>query len=59
VIDYGKLEPEGKVLPAVETAFKAAGDASAANAAGDTALHAAVTHRYEKWSSFLPITALM
>jgi ankyrin repeat protein len=53
VIDYGKPEPESKVLPAVEVAFKAAGDANAVNKAGDTALHAAVTHRYESVVEFL------
>ena len=53
VIDYGKLEPDSKVLPAVEIAFKAAGDARAVNKEGDTALHAAVTHRYESVVEFL------
>ncbi len=53
VIDYGKPEPDSKVLPAVEIAFKAAGDANGVNGAGDTALHAAVTHRYESVVEFL------
>lgn len=53
VIDYGKPELESKVLPAVEVAFKAAGDANAVNKEGDTALHAAVTHRYESVVEFL------
>jgi ankyrin repeat protein len=53
VIDYGKPEPESKVLPSVEIAFKAAGDANAVNKEGDTALHAAVTHRYESVVEFL------
>jgi ankyrin repeat protein len=56
VIDFGKPEPESKVLPAVEAALQAASDSSAANASntvGDTALHAAVTHRYEGVIQFL------
>ncbi|MSV35276.1 MAG: ankyrin repeat domain-containing protein [Bryobacterales bacterium] len=53
VIDYGKPEPDSKVLPAVEIAFKAAGDANGVNNEGDTALHAAVTHRYEGVVEFL------
>ena len=53
VIDYGKPEPESKVLPAVEVAFKAAGDANAVDREGDTALHAAVTHHYESVVEFL------
>ncbi len=51
VIDFGKPEPESKVLPAIEVALEAALDAgadvNAVNNRGDTALHAAVTHRYE------------
>lgn len=47
VIDFGKLEPESKVLPVVATALEIGGGINAANDTGDTALHAAVTHRYE------------
>ncbi len=53
VIDYGKIEPESKVLPAVKAAFEAGGGINAANDAGDTALHAAVTHRYEAVIQYL------
>ncbi|HYK58525.1 MAG TPA: ankyrin repeat domain-containing protein [Bryobacteraceae bacterium] len=53
VIDFGKLEPESKVLPAVMAAFEAGGGVNAANNMGDTALHAAVTHRYENVIQFL------
>ena len=53
VIDYGKLEPESKVLPAVEAAFNASQQAGGATSNGDTALHAAVTYRYEKVVEFL------
>ena len=47
VIDYGKPEPEEKVLPAVQAALDAGADVNAVNNRGDTALHAAVSHRYE------------
>lgn len=47
VIDYGKPEPESEVLPALEVALDSGGDVNAVNNRGDTALHAAVTHRYE------------
>lgn len=46
VIDFGQLEPESKVLEAVMAAFEIGGGIKAANGTGDTALHAAVTHRY-------------
>src|SRR5205823_9144 len=53
VIDYGKIEPESKVLPVVKAAFEAGGGINAANDAGDTAMHAAVTHRYEAVIQYL------
>lgn len=53
VIDYGKLEPESKVLPAVIAALDAGDGINTANKAGDTALHAAVTHRYEALIQYL------
>jgi ankyrin repeat protein len=58
VIDFGKLEPESQVLPAVGAALDAAGrvtvgGVNATNNAGDTALHAAVNHRYEAVIQFL------
>ncbi|HEY6346894.1 MAG TPA: ankyrin repeat domain-containing protein [Bryobacteraceae bacterium] len=53
VIDFGKLEPETKVLPAVMAALDQGGGVNTANNTGDTALHAAVTHRYETVIQFL------
>jgi len=53
VIDFGKVEPESKVLPAVQAAWKANADANASDNAGNTALHAAVTHRYPAVVEFL------
>ena len=45
VIDFGKVEPESKVLAAVENAWNANANVNAADNKGNTALHAAVTHR--------------
>ena len=53
VIDFGKVEPESKVLPAVKTAFSTGGDVNALDSKGNTALHAAVTHRYVTVVQFL------
>jgi ankyrin repeat protein len=53
VIDFGKVEPEAKVLPAVRTAWSANSDVLASDTAGDTALHAAVTHKYATVVQFL------
>jgi len=53
VIDFGKVEPESAVLPAVQVAFDASGGVNAANNLGNSALHAAVTHRYETVIQFL------
>ncbi|HEX4276319.1 MAG TPA: ankyrin repeat domain-containing protein [Bryobacteraceae bacterium] len=53
VIDYGKIEPESKVLPVVRAALETSGGIDATNDAGDTALHAAVTHRYEAVIQYL------
>jgi ankyrin repeat protein len=53
VIDFGKVEPESKVLPAVQAAWKANADVIASDNAGNTALHAAVTHRYASVVQFL------
>lgn len=53
VIDFGKVEPESKVLPAVQAAWNANADVIAADTAGNTALHAAVTHRYASVVQFL------
>ncbi len=53
LIDFGKVETDNQVLPAVTTAFNLSGGVTAANQAGDTALHAAATHRYETVIRFL------
>jgi uncharacterized protein len=53
VIDFGKLEPEVKVLPVVAAALEIGGGINAANGTGETALHAAVTHRYETVIQYL------
>lgn len=53
VIDFGKVEPESKVLPAVQAAWNANADVTASDSAGNTALHAAVTHRYPAVVQFL------
>jgi ankyrin repeat protein len=53
VIDFGKVEQETKVLPAVETAWSANGNVTASDNKGNTALHAAVTHRYPAVVRFL------
>lgn len=53
VIDFGKLEPESQVLPVVAAALEIGGGINATNEAGDTALHAAVAHRYEAVVKYL------
>jgi uncharacterized protein len=53
VIDFGKLEPESKVLPVVIAALEIGAGINDANDAGETALHAAVTHRYETVIQYL------
>ncbi|MBV9505656.1 MAG: ankyrin repeat domain-containing protein [Acidobacteriia bacterium] len=53
VIDFGKVEPEAKVLPAVEAAFSAHGDVNSSDNAGNTALHSAVSHLYPSVVRFL------
>jgi ankyrin repeat protein len=52
-IDYGRIEPESKVLPVVKLAFENGAGINAGSINGDTALHAAVTHRYESVIQFL------
>jgi ankyrin repeat protein len=53
VIDFGKVEPEAKVLPVVEAAWHANANLAGSDNKGNTALHAAVTHRYVTVVQFL------
>jgi hypothetical protein len=53
VIDFGKLESDRQVLPVVISALDIGGGINVTNESGDTALHAAVTHRYETVIQFL------
>lgn len=53
VIDFGKIEPESKVLPVVMAALETDGGINAVNDAGESALHAAVTHRYDTVIQYL------
>ena len=54
VIDFGKVEPESRVLEAVTAAVALGADVNAANQAGDTALHSAASQDMTPSSSFLP-----
>jgi len=53
VIDFGKLEPDSQVLPAVVAALDQGANINATSDTGETALHAAVTHRYESVIRYL------
>jgi ankyrin repeat protein len=53
LIDFGKMETDSQVLPTVKLAFELSGETNAANKKGATALHAAVSHRYETVIQFL------
>ena len=53
LIDFGKVEPETKVLPAVQAAWNTGADLNASDNKGNTALHSAVTHRYVTVVQFL------
>lgn len=53
LIDFGRVETDAQVLPTVSAAFNLSGEVNATNQAGDTALHAAVSHRYEAVVRFL------
>ena len=46
-IDFGKVEPEGRVREAVEAAVSLRGDPHAASQTGDTALHVAAALGYD------------
>jgi ankyrin repeat protein len=52
-IDFGKVEPESRVLEAVRAAVDLGADLNAANQAGDTALHAAATLGHDTVVQFL------
>jgi ankyrin repeat protein len=47
VVDFGKFEPESRVLEGVRAAVSLGADVNAANEAGDTALHAAAAQGYD------------
>jgi len=53
VIDFGKVEPESRVLQAVTAAVSLGADVNAANQAGDTALHTAASLGYDSVVQFL------
>jgi ankyrin repeat protein len=53
VIDFGKVEPESRVLETVRAAVVLGGDVNAANQAGDTALHTAAAQGYDTVVQFL------
>ena len=53
IVNFGRLEPESRVLEAVAAAVKLGGDVNAANRAGDSALHAAAANGYQTVVQFL------
>ena len=53
VIDFGKVEPESRVLETVRAVVAAGADVNAANQAGDTALHTAADQRHDTVIQFL------
>jgi uncharacterized protein len=53
VIDFGKVEPERRILETVRAVVGADADVSAANQAGDTALHTAAAQGYDTVVQFL------
>ena len=53
VIDFGKVEPESRVLEAVTAAVSLGADVNAANQAGDTALHTAASQGFDTVVQFL------
>jgi ankyrin repeat protein len=52
-IDFGKVEPEGRVREAVGAAVALGGDVNAASQTGDTALHVAAALGYDTVVQFL------
>jgi len=53
VIDFGKVEPESRVLETVRAVVAAGADVNAANQAGDTAMHTASLQGYGSVVQFL------
>ena len=53
VIDFGKVEPESRVLETVTAAVALGADVNASNQAGDTALHTAASQGYDTVIQFL------
>jgi len=53
VIDFGKVEPESRVLEGVTAAVTLGADVNAANQAGDTAMHAAAGLGYDSVVQYL------
>jgi uncharacterized protein len=53
VIDFGKVEPEGRILETVRAVVVGGADVNAANQAGDTALHTAAAQGYDTVVQFL------
>ena len=52
-VDFGKVEPESRVLEGVTAAVSLGADVNAANEAGDTALHTAASQGYDTVVQFL------
>ena len=53
VIDFGKVEPESRVLETVRAVVDLGADVNAANQAGDTAMHTAAGQGYDTVVQFL------
>lgn len=53
VIDFGKVEPESRVLETVRAVVALGADVNAANQAGDTAMHTAAAQGYDTLIQFL------
>ena len=53
LIDFGKVETDSQVLLTVKVAFELGGDINSANQKGETALRAAISHRYQTVFQFL------
>src|SRR5205814_370618 len=53
VVDFGKVEPESRVLEGVTMAVQLGADVNEANPAGETALHSAATAGFDSVVQFL------